>query len=306
MRVVSSLEELAGTRASLCGTCGFVPTMGYLHAGHLSLVRRARDENETVVVSIFVNPTQFGPGEDLAKYPRDLPADLAMLEAAGADIVFTPSEEAIYPAGFSTYVEPRGTLVERLEAAARPRHFRGVATVVLKLFNLVDPTRAYFGEKDAQQVAVIRRMVLDLNLGLELRIMPTIREAHGLALSSRNRYLSEEDKDAATVLYRALLSGMARFQTHPPEGGVAVRHAMAQVIESEPRAKLDYADCCHPDLFVPLEAAADLRPPALLAVAARVGTTRLIDNFLLDADGAWHTGEQILAHRRTDRGGVRE
>ena len=290
MRVVSSLEELAKERASFRGgTCGFVPTMGYLHAGHLSLVRRARVENDTVVVSIFVNPTQFGPGEDLAQYPRDLPADLAMLEAAGTDIVFTPSEQAIYPSGFTTYVEPHGTLVERLEGATRPGHFRGVSTVVLKLFNLVDPSRAYFGEKDAQQVAVIRRMVVDLNLRLELHIMPTIREPDGLAMSSRNRYLTGEDREAATVLYRALLAGMACFQAHPSEGGVAVRLAMARIIESESRAQLDYADTCHPDTFVPLEAVEDLRPPALLAVAATVGAARLIDNFLLDSDGVWHT-----------------
>jgi pantoate--beta-alanine ligase len=296
MRVVSNLEELSGERAKWqAGTCGFVPTMGYLHTGHLSLVRRAREENDTVIVSIFVNPAQFGPEEDLARYPRDLPADLAMLEAAGADVVFTPSAETIYPAGFSTYVEPQGTLVERLEAATRPGHFRGVTTVVLKLFNLVNPSRAYFGQKDAQQVAVIRRMVVDLNLSPELRVMPTIREPDGLAMSSRNRYLSGEDREAATVLYRALLAGLASFQTHPSEGGVVVRLAMAQVIESEPRARLDYADSCHPDTFVCLEAAEDLRPPALLAVAARVGAARLIDNFLLGADGVWNTGKQILA-----------
>jgi pantoate--beta-alanine ligase len=297
MQVVSSLEELAEARARgpQGGTrlVGFVPTMGYLHAGHLSLARRARSENDLVVVSIFVNPTQFGPREDLARYPRNLPADLALLDAAGADIVFTPSVEAIYPPGFSTYVEPTGHLAERLEAASRPGHFRGVATVVLKLFNIVGPTRAYFGQKDAQQVAVIRHMAGDLNLPVEVRVMPTIREADGLAMSSRNSYLGSEERQAATILYRALQAGVTAFGGHPREGGRAVRLAMATAVASEPRAILDYADCCHPETFTPLEGQEDLQAPALLAIAARIGTTRLIDNFLLARDGSWDLGVRV-------------
>jgi pantoate--beta-alanine ligase len=264
--------------------------MGYLHAGHLSLARRARSENDLVIVSIFVNPAQFGPHEDLTRYPRNLLADLALLEAAGADIVFTPSVETIYPPGFSTFIEPTGPLAERLEAASRPGHFRGVATVVLKLFNMVDPTRAYFGQKDAQQVAVIRQMTGDLNLPVEVRVMPTIREADGLAMSSRNSYLGSEDRQAATILYQALQAGAAAFGEHPSEGGSAVRLAMAAVVASEPRASLDYADCCHPETFAPLEGREELQAPALLAIAARIGATRLIDNFLFSRDGSWDLG----------------
>ncbi len=296
MRVVSSLEELTAERGSCKadgGSVGFVPTMGYLHAGHLSLVRRARAENDTVVVSIFVNPTQFGPQEDLSRYPRNLPGDLALLEAAGADVVFTPTVETVYPAGFATYVEPTGLLTERLEAASRPGHFRGVATVVLKLFNMVRPTRAYFGQKDAQQVAVIRRMVADLNTPVTLRIMPTIREADGLAMSSRNSYLGAEDRAAATVLYRALQAGISAFTEQPAGGSAAVRAAMAGVIATEPRATLDYADVCHPDTFAPLETLDDLHAPALLAIAARVGPARLIDNVVLREDGGWNLGERV-------------
>ena len=216
-----------------------------------------------------------------------------MLEAAGADIVFTPSVETVYPPGFATFIEPTGHLAARLEAASRPGHFRGVATVVLKLFNIVDPTRAYFGQKDAQQVAVIRRMTSDLNLAVEIRVLPTIREADGLAMSSRNSYLGTEDRQAATVLYRALQAGMSAFLTPPGGGGKAVRLAMAAVVASEPRANLDYADCCHPETFASLEDQEELQAPALLAIAARIGGTRLIDNFLLARDGTWDLGVRI-------------
>ena len=297
MQVVSSLEELAEARgrARQGGSwlVGFVPTMGYLHAGHLSLARRARLENDLVVVSIFVNPIQFGPHEDLARYPRNLPADLAVLEAAGTDIVFAPSVETVYPPGFSTFIELSGDLAERLEAASRPGHFRGVATVVLKLLHMVGPTRAYFGQKDAQQVAVIRRMVSDLNVPVEIRVMPTIREFDGLAMSSRNSYLSSEDRQAATVLYRALQAGMNSFLSRPAEGGKAVSLAMAEVVASEPRASLDYADCCHPVTLAPLYNQAELLAPALLAIAGRIGSTRLIDNFLLDRSGTWDLGVRM-------------
>jgi pantoate--beta-alanine ligase len=293
MRVISSFDELAEERMHWRrdgGGCGFVPTMGYLHAGHLSLVQQARMENKSVAVSIFVNPAQFGPHEDLSRYPRDLPRDLALLEEAGADIVFTPAAETVYPDGFVTYVGPTGPMAERLEGASRPGHFQGVATVVLKLFNMVSPDRAYFGQKDAQQVAVIRRMIADLNLPVELHVMPTVREVDGLAMSSRNSYLSPTDRAAATVLYRALVSGMHTFISHPEGGGAEVRAAMETVVRSEPRASLDYVDCCHPDSFMPIESPDELRAPALLCLAVSFGPTRLIDNFQLDKDGAWSTG----------------
>lgn len=272
------------------GTIGLVPTMGYLHAGHLSLVRRARADNAHLAVSIFVNPAQFGPHEDLSRYPRDLPRDLALLEAADVDVVFAPLAEKMYPTGFATYVVPGGALSERLEAASRPNHFRGVATVVAKLFNIIRPHSAYFGQKDAQQVAVLRRMVADLNFPLALHALPTVREADGLAMSSRNAYLGTDDRTAATVLHRALEAARVRFSAGPtgdPAGPAAVLATLREVIAAEPRAVLDYADLCHPDTFEPLDA---LRQPALLAVAARVGPARLIDNYLLHADGTWDAG----------------
>jgi pantoate--beta-alanine ligase len=295
MQVISSLEELAEERLhwQQDGSCGFVPTMGYLHPGHMSLVQQARIENRSVAVSIFVNPTQFGPHEDLSRYPRDLPRDLALLAAAGVDVVFTPAAATVYPDGFVTYVGPTGPLAERLEGASRPGHFQGVATVVLKLFNMVRPARAYFGQKDAQQAAVIRHMIDDLNLPVELHVMPTIRESDGLAMSSRNSYLSSVDRTAATVLHRALVAGMNTFIAHPEEGGAAVRSAMAAVVHAEPRSTLDYVDCCHPDTFIPIEAPVELCAPALLCLAVRFGTTRLIDNFQLDKDGVWSTGAPV-------------
>ena len=298
MRVVETVAEMVAARRRWdagTGEVGLVPTMGYLHAGHVSLVRGARAENSIVAVSIFVNPTQFGPAEDLSRYPRDLPRDLALLEAAGTDVVFTPRAGDVYPAGFVTYVAPTGAVSERLEAASRPGHFRGVATVVAKLFNIVRPDRAYFGQKDAQQVAVLRRMVADLNVPLELRVLPTVREPDGLALSSRNAYLGPEDRVAATVLHRALEAGREAFAAgmagDPGDAAAveAVAEAMRAVVAGEPRATLDYVDVCHPDTFEPLAA---LRPPALLAIAARVGPARLIDNYLLRADGSWDVGVQ--------------
>jgi pantoate--beta-alanine ligase len=288
MRIVETVIEMRRVRREWGdGTVGFVPTMGYLHAGHLSLARAARAENDVVVASIFVNPTQFGPNEDLARYPRDLPRDLALLDVEGVDAVFTPSVEEMYPAGFATYVAPTGLIAERLEAARRPGHFRGVATVVAKFFQIVAPDRAYFGQKDAQQVAVIRRLLADLNFSLELRVAPTVREPDGLAMSSRNAYLGPEDRAAATALFRALSAGRWAFDTHLGGDAREVTCAMEAMVVAEPRAMLDYADVCDPDSFAPLET---LRAPALLAIAARVGPARLIDNFLLRADGTWDEG----------------
>lgn len=288
MRVIETVDEVrAARRAWASERVGLVPTMGFLHAGHLSLVERARAENGVVVVSIFVNPTQFGPSEDLSRYPRDLPRDLAMLESAGVDVVFTPAVDQIYPPGFATYVEPSGTLAERLEAATRPSHFRGVATVVTKLLQIVTPHHVYFGQKDAQQVAVVRRMVADLNLPVDVRVLPIVREPDGLAMSSRNKYLGPEDRAAAVVLNRALEAGARAFESQPAGGVAAVISAMTRVMAAEPRAQLDYADVCDPDTFAPLS---ELRAPALLAIAAKVGPARLIDNFLLRADGTWEKG----------------
>jgi pantoate--beta-alanine ligase len=295
MRLLTTLDELRQARAEWAHTgaaIGLLPTMGYLHEGHLAHARAARSENDIVVASVFVNPTQFGPSEDMARYPRDLPRDTALLEGAGVDAIFAPTAEAIYPAGFNTWVEPSGPLTEQLEAAHRPGHFRGVATVVTKLFTLVAPARAYFGQKDAQQVAVVRRLIADLNLPVELRVGPIIRELDGLAMSSRNVYLTGANRAAATTLYRALGAGRSAWESASQRDGGAdgVRGAMRAVVAAEPLATLDYAEVCDPDTCLPLGA---LRAPALLAIAARIGATRLIDNFLLRADGSWDIGRRL-------------
>ncbi|HEY7975669.1 MAG TPA: pantoate--beta-alanine ligase [Ktedonobacterales bacterium] len=290
MRLITTLADLRLTRDGWSRrglSIGLLPTMGYLHAGHLSHARTARAENDIVVASIFVNPAQFGPNEDLARYPRDLPRDTALLASAGVDAIFAPAADAMYPAGFATWVEPTSPLTERLEAAHRPGHFRGVATIVAKLLLLVGPTRAYFGQKDAQQAAVVRRMIADLNLPVELRVGPTIREPDGLAMSSRNVYLTGAARPPATTLYRALTAGRVAFDA-APASAEAVREAMRLVAADEPLATLDYADVCDPDTCLPLAAP---QAPALLAIAARIGTTRLIDNFLLRSDGSWDIGQ---------------
>jgi len=295
MQVITTVQEMVDERSKYADSqgVGFVATMGYLHEGHLSLVRQARKENDILMVSIFVNPAQFGPQEDLASYPRDLSGDLQMLEALDVDIVFTPTPEEIYPPGFVTYVEPTGPLATEAEGASRPGHFRGVATVVLKLFQIMQPQQAYFGQKDAQQVAVISRMVKDLNLPVKLRILSTIREADGLAMSSRNAYLDAEERSAAIVLYRALQAGRIAFEAHQEEGPLAVVKAMTDTVLLEPLAHLDYAQIRNPDSFISLE---ELRAPALLLIAAKVGPSRLIDNFLLRADGSWDTGIHVAEH----------
>lgn len=286
MRVVTTIQEMVNERSQWTGSVGLVPTMGYLHEGHLSLVRRGRAENDILTASLFVNPKQFGPSEDLNNYPRDLPRDLQMFETAGVDIVFAPTPTDMYPAGFSTYVEPTGSVGTEAEGARRPGHFRGVATVVLKLFQIMQPHRAYFGQKDAQQVAVIARMVTDFNLPVQLRILPIMREADGLAMSSRNAYLDSNDRAAASILYKALEAGRSVFDDHPNGDPQIVIQAMRDMVATEPRARLDYADVRDPDSFLPLST---LRAPALLAIAAQVGPARLIDNFLLRTDGRWNT-----------------
>jgi pantoate--beta-alanine ligase len=289
MRVITTIREMVAERSSSASShkVGFVPTMGYLHEGHLSLVRHAREENKILTASIFVNPAQFGPHEDLANYPRDLPHDLSVLENLGVDIVLVPTVDEVYPPDFVTYVDPTGPLVSAAEGATRPGHFRGVATVVLKLFQIMRPHQAYFGQKDAQQAAIISHMVSDFNLPVKLHILSTIREADGLAMSSRNAYLNSQERAAATVLYRALQAGRLQFIEHAHAGALLAVRAMIDTVETEPRVHLDYAEVRDPDSFVQLEV---LRAPALLLIAAKVGPARLIDNFLLRSDGSWDIG----------------
>jgi pantoate--beta-alanine ligase len=257
---------------------GFVPTMGFFHQGHRSLMRRAREERGFVVVSIFVNPLQFGPGEDFEAYPRDPDRDLATAEAEGVDLVFAPEVDEVYPGGLPDVTVDPGPLGERLEGASRPGHFRGVATVVAKLFHLVGPSAAYFGEKDAQQLAVIRRTVRDLSFPVEVVGCPIVREPDGLALSSRNVYLSAEERAAATCLFRALQEGQASAGAGEREAK-AIRGRMEEVIGAEPLVDLDYAAVVDEDTFEEVDR---LDRPARALVAARVGKPRLIDNLRLD------------------------
>jgi pantoate--beta-alanine ligase len=250
--------------------------MGYLHAGHISLVERARQECASVVASIFVNPTQFGPNEDLAKYPRDLPSDLSLLEAAGVGLVWTPTPEVLYPPGFQTWVEVQ-ELTWSLEGAVRPGHFRGMTTVVAKLFNAVGPDKAYFGQKDAQQAAVIRRMAQDLDFPIEIVVCPTLREPDGLAMSSRNTYLKPEERQAATVLFRSLSVAKATYDKGERDAET-LRQTMKDIINAEPLAKLQYVSCSDYDTLEELEVATG---KTMLSLAVYVGKTRLIDNFVI-------------------------
>lgn len=277
MKTVTTLAELRAARAALDGTVGFVPTMGYLHAGHISLVQLAKQQCDSVVVSIFVNPAQFGPNEDLSAYPRDIPRDLQMLEEAGVDLVWLPTPEVMYPPGFQTWIDLE-TITQPLEGGMRPGHFRGVATVVAKLFNAVMPHKAYFGQKDAQQVAVIQRMVLDLNFPLEIVVGPTQREADGLALSSRNKYLNEAERAAAPVLHRSLQAAQAAYSAGE-RSGAALRALMQRTIEHEPLARVQYVSCAHPFTLQELDT---ITEGALLSLAVYFGKTRLIDNVILD------------------------
>lgn len=257
---------------------GFVPTMGALHEGHLSLVRRARSECGRVVLSIFVNPLQFGPSEDLTSYPRDLEGDAAMAEAAGVDYLFAPSAEEIYPRGDLDTRVLVGRLAEHGEGLFRPGHFEGVATVCLKLFNIVRPDRAYFGEKDAQQLAVVRRVAHDLDIPLEVVGCPTVREPDGLALSSRNRYLSADGRRAATMLSRALFEARSRAlagEVYSEE----LRSIVEKLVSDQPLVELQYAEVFDPETFVPVE---KIDGTAVLALAALVEGTRLIDNVTID------------------------
>ncbi len=276
MKVIETIAEMRQLRQQLTGPVGFVPTMGYLHEGHISLVRQARAESSSVVVSIFVNPTQFGPGEDFKSYPRDTQRDLAMLEPM-TDIVFMPSTVEMYPDGFDSRVEV-GSITERLEGASRPGHFSGVTIVVAKLFNIVQPTRAYFGQKDAQQAVVIRKMVADLNMNLEIVTLPTVREPDGLAMSSRNTYLNPGQRRAATVLYRSLK--LAQEMWLQGESSTdEIRHKMTELIREEPLADIDYISIADAET---LEELYTVRAKALVSMAVKFGSTRLIDNIVLE------------------------
>ena len=276
MRVIREIAEMRQLRSSLASPVGLVPTMGYLHEGHLSLVEAARKENRSVVATIFVNPTQFGPQEDFQRYPRDEERDLNLLKAAGTDAVFIPTTSEMYPPDFDSWVDI-GSVTARLEGAVRPGHFRGVTTVCAKLFNITQPNVAYFGEKDAQQVAVIKKMIGELNMNLAISVRPTVREPDGLALSSRNVYLSPEDRRAAPVLYRAL--SLARQQWASGEAdGARLRRMMTEVIEQESRAQIDYISIAD---AVTLQELNIVKPPALVSLAVRFGGTRLIDNIML-------------------------
>jgi len=274
-RTIAELRIWRSQQASR--SVGFVPTMGYLHEGHLALVRRARAENETVVVSIFVNPLQFGPQEDYDRYPRDLDRDLDLLEREGVDAVFAPSVSEMYPSGFSTAVVVTGPIAERLEGEARPGHFRGVATVVTRLFGLVQPQRAYFGWKDAQQVLVVQRLVQDLALPVDIVPLPTVREAGGLAMSSRNVYLSPEERVAASAIPRTLFAALERFRSGE-RAAAAFRELVQRTLTTTP-VRLEYVSVSDLETFQEVEY---VERPALLLVAAWIGTTRLIDNVLLD------------------------
>lgn len=284
MEVVNKVEKLRSRIKNFKAegkSVGFVPTMGYLHEGHLSLVRRARKENDVVVVSIFVNPTQFAPGEDFERYPRDVERDKSLLEKEEVDILFIPSVEEMYPEGFSTYVEVLN-LTEGLCGAKRPGHFRGVTTVVSKLFNIVMPDRAYFGKKDYQQLKVIERMVKDLNFPVEVVGCPIVREPDGLAMSSRNVYLSVEERTAATVLYKSLLLAKEYYE----KGGRNAKDLKSKItsfINKEPLVKkIDYVEIVDGETLQPVE---KLYPGVLIALAVFIGNARLIDN--------WVVGEEL-------------
>ena len=280
IHTVAWMKQVAAEARKNDRVLGFVPTMGALHEGHLSLIRAAQKQCSPIVVSIFVNPKQFGPTEDFQKYPRTLEADRAALESLGVDYLFAPPPEEIYPPGFRSAVLVEG-LSERLEGRSRPGHFRGVTTVVLKLLEIVQPRLAFFGRKDAQQVRIIRQMVGDLNVDSEIVVCPIVRESDGLALSSRNRYLNEGDRRAATALYRSLES-VSREIAAGERDAARLLAGLRRVIDSEPSVSLDYAEIVDADTLEPV---VSLRSVCYVLLAARVGGTRLIDNALIEQTG---------------------
>jgi len=276
MKTISSFSEFRAARLALPGPVGFVPTMGFLHQGHLSLVRAARSDCASIVASIFVNPTQFGPNEDLSAYPRDLPRDLEFLEKEGVDLVWTPLTDEMYPDGHQTWVTVT-EVTQPLEGAMRPGHFRGVTTVVAKLFNAVQPDKAYFGQKDAQQAAVIRQMVRDLNYPIDIVVCPIVREADGLAMSSRNVYLNPDERSSAPVLSRSI--GLAHQMFDQGErDGASIRARMMDLFDQERLARVQYISFADPVTLKELETIGDT---ALVSMAVYFGKTRLIDNTIL-------------------------
>ncbi len=280
MQITGSIKEVReciGAWRKQGLSVGLVPTMGFLHEGHESLILRAVEENDRVVVSDFVNPIQFGVNEDLSTYPRDIEKDKRLCEKAGADLIFHPQPDEMYASDFSTYVEAK-EVSAGLCGKSRPTHFRGVCTVVCKLFHIVTPDRAYFGQKDAQQLAVIRRMVRDLNMNIEIVGCPIIREEDGLAKSSRNTYLSEEERKAALVLSKAIFHGEARMKQGERDAGI-ILDEMKEMIEAEPMAKIDYVEMVDADSIETIEKA---EGRVLVAMAVFIGTTRLIDNFIME------------------------
>jgi pantoate--beta-alanine ligase len=276
MEIAKTISRMKALRRDLTGSVGFVPTMGYLHQGHISLVKQAKTDNSAAVVSIFVNPAQFGPHEDFKKYPRNLEHDLDLLKEANTDIVFIPSDEEMYPPGFNSWIDVQ-KITEQLEGEQRPGHFKGVTTVVAKLFNIIEPTTAYFGQKDAQQALVIQKMVSDLNMNLKVIVAPTIRESDGLAMSSRNTYLTLQERQAATVLFKALTKAQQMWK-HKETKAENIRQEMISLINKEPSAIIDYVSIADAQT---LEELAEITTPALVSIAVKIGKTRLIDNIIL-------------------------
>ena len=276
MKIIKTISEMQELRKTLTEPVGFVATMGYLHEGHISLVRRAKEENASVIVSIFVNPTQFGPNEDYGNYPCDIDGDLEILKEEGVDVIFAPEADEIYPKDFNSRVEVIG-ITQKLEGNCRPGHFRGVTTIVNKLFNIAAPNRAYFGQKDAQQAIVINKMVKDLNMNLEIITCPTIREPDGLAMSSRNVYLRAEDRQSATVLYRALMLAKDMYE-QGERNAETIRWEMVRLIKTEEMARIDYVSVADP---VTLDELDEISGKALVSLAVKLYKTRLIDNVVL-------------------------
>lgn len=277
VKTIESINDMLSTRRILPVPVALVPTMGYLHSGHLSLVKKAREENRSVVVSIFVNPAQFGPSEDFENYPRDIGHDLALLANENVDAVFIPAVKEMYPLDFSFHIEG-GWITERLEGASRPGHFRGVTTVVAKLFNIIQPTCAYFGQKDAQQAAVIRKMVADLNMNVEIKTCSTVREPDGLAMSSRNTYLKPSERRAATILYRALILS-EKLWKEGEKNAKRIRNEMKALIDKEPMASVDYISLADGNTMNEVDEACK---GTLVSLAVKIGNTRLIDNTILE------------------------
>jgi len=288
MKIIKDIDEMKeySRQARREGKkIGFVPTMGYLHDGHASLIKAAREECDIVVISVFVNPIQFGPEEDLDRYPRDMEKDGKIAEDCGADVIFTPDRENMYPVGYSTYVDVTGNITETLCGLSRPGHFLGVATVVAKLFNIVGPDMSYFGQKDAQQQVVVKRMVEDLNMDTGIRLMPVIREEDGLAMSSRNTYLAPVERGQALSIYRSLLRA-EELVTEGERSAEKIKKEMREILEMGPDLRIDYVEVVDGDDLRKLE---NVRDNTLIAVAAFIGKTRLIDNTLI----RFKTGEDV-------------